>query len=116
MLGDQLCTGWVKTDVPSWHAEDVRAQYFEQELGQSVQTPLELFNKVPYVVPEVDSVIVKEPQEGEAARWCVPKPNQLMVEAAAYAQLPYFSWWEIFSIINVPPPKGVQRIVRSNLM
>ena len=116
MLGDQLCAGWVKTDVRPWHTEDIRAQYFEQELGKAAQTPLDLFNKVPYVVPEVDSVISKEPQDGVAAHYNKPNPDQLMVDAVAYAQLPYFSWWEIFSIINVPAPKGVLKIASSNLM
>ena len=116
VINGQLCTGWMKAKVPPWNVEDIRAQYFEQELGPAVQTPLDLFNKVPYVVPDVDSVCIKEPHDGEAAAWNEPRPDQLMIDPVAYEPMPFFSWWEIFTIINVPPPVKCKRVEANQLM
>ena len=88
---------YMRADCPNWDVEDVRAAWAEQEYKADVNTPMDLYNKVQRIVPATSSLVIEDPT-GE---------NQLKVTSKAdFEALPLFSWWELFGIMGVKPPKG----------
>ena len=87
----------MRADCPNWDVEDVHAAWAEQEYKADVNTPMDLYNKVQRIVPATSSLVIEDPT-GE---------NQLKVTSKAdFEALPLFSWWELFGIMGVKPPKG----------
>ena len=65
----------------------------------AAKTSEELYAKVKRIVPATSALIIPDPT----------LPGQMMLESvAAWEKVPEFSWWEIFGILGVPPPKGVK--------
>ena len=83
---------YMKTDVPTWDAEDVRAMFLESTLDPT--TPDELYNNVKRVQPTLSNIVIKS--DGHT-RIC---------SAETWGELPSFSWSEIFRMVNITPPKG----------
>jgi hypothetical protein len=83
---------YMKADVPTWDAEDVRAMYHEATMDPS--SPMELYNNVKRVVPTVSNLIVAS---GSHHKIC---------NNETWDSLPLFKWSEIFSMANIQPPKG----------
>jgi hypothetical protein len=99
ILDGNLVTCWMKSDVPPWDAEDVRAMYYESELGTECKTPMELYQSVPYLRPEDEAAFEEDPLQ----------PGTQRLKDEVLPMLPSFSWWEIFGMVNIPPPKGVKK-------
>jgi len=83
---------YMKLDVPSWDAEDVRAMCHEATMDPA--SPMELYNNVKRVVPTVSNLIVAS---GSHRKIC---------NTETWDSLPLFRWSEIFSMANIQPPKG----------
>ena len=90
---------FMRADVPSWDAEDVRAMYYESELASGCKSPWDLYNIVPVIDPNGASVFQDDPMD-RTSKMVIPE---------IYDSLPTFSWWEIFGMINIPAPKGVTK-------
>ena len=99
ILNNNLVSCYMLADVPSWDVEDVRAMYYESDLAQGCQTPMELCERVPYLRPEDDAIFEADPLE----------PSTQRLRDDVLSELPHFSWWEIFGMIMIPPPKGVKK-------
>ena len=88
---------YMRAECPTWDIEDVRAAWAEQEYNADFDTPMDLYNKLQRYVPATRSLVIEDPM-GE---------NQLKVTSKAdFEALPLLSWWELFGIIGVKPPKG----------
>ncbi len=89
----------MRAEVPNWDVEDVRAMYLEDTIGQDCGSAMDIFNKVQMVRPAMSALVIPDPNiEGV----------QMMRSKQAFEELPFFSWWEIFTFQGVTPPKGVK--------
>ena len=87
---------YVRSDVPSWDVEDIRAMYFEEELAP--RSAMDLYNQMKRVEPCLNELIVKD-----------DKGHCMVVDHATWAALPQFRWVEIFNMVGVDlveKPKG----------
>ena len=85
---------YMRADCPNWDVEDVRAAWMEQEFEAKGDTPMDLFEKVPRIVPAISSLVIEDPT-------C---PGSVMVKSKAdFDALPIFSWWELFGIMGLKP-------------
>ena len=87
---------YVRSDVPSWDVEDIRAMYFEEELAP--RSAMDLYNQMKRVEPCLNELIVKDDQG-----------HCKVVDHATWAALPQFRWVEIFNMVGVDlveKPKG----------
>ena len=88
---------YMRAECPPWDMEDVRAMWTVDNIA--AKTSEELYAKVKRIVPATSALIIPDPT----------LPGQMMLESvAAWEKVPEFSWWEIFGILGVPPPKGVK--------
>ena len=99
MENGTLVTAYMKADVPSWDTEDVRAMYYESDLASRCKTPMDLYDIVPVIYPSDDSVFQNDPTEMQTER--------IMPEV--FDDLPKFSWWDIFTMVNIPAPKSLKK-------
>ena len=88
---------YMRAECPPWDMEDIRAMWTEDNI--KAKTSEELYQRVKRVVPEQSELIIPDPTLA----------GQMMLRSKeAFEAVPEFSWWEIFGIIGVPPPKGVK--------
>ena len=81
---------YMKAEVPTWDAEDVRAMYHEATMDPA--SPMELYNNVKRVVPTVSNLIVAS---GSHLEIC---------SIGAWDALPFLQWFEIFRMLSIMPP------------
>jgi hypothetical protein len=84
----------MRSDVPPWDAEDVRAMYIEDNIQAS--TAHELFAKIKEVKPTTCELIIPDPTSADI--FMIRSYREFMA-------LPEWSWWEIFTMVGATPPK-----------
>ncbi len=88
----------MRAEVPPWDVEDVRAMYIEDTI--KADNAHDLFNKIRTVEPTTCELVVPDPT----------LPGVVMLRSqAAYEALPWWSWWEIFTMVGVEPPKWAKK-------
>ena len=88
---------YMRADAPGWDAEDIRAAWTEDNIQAT--SSMDLYEKVQRIVPAQSNLVIPDP---------TLKGQMMLASREAFNQVPFFSWWEIFGIMGVPPPKGVK--------
>ena len=84
----------MRSDVPPWDAEDVRAMYIEDHI--KAESANDLFNKIRTIEPTPCELVSEDPT----------LPGVLMLRSQQdFEALPLWSWWEIFTMVGATPPK-----------
>jgi hypothetical protein len=88
----------MRAEVPPWDVEDVRAMHIESTI--KADSARDLFDKMRVIKPTQSELVVPDPTQ----------PDTLMIRSKLeYESLPWWSWWEIFTMVGAEPPKWAKK-------
>jgi len=79
---------YLRSDVPSWDTEDIRAAELEERLMPS--TARELFEKTKRLVPTATDVVIEAPDK-----------SMKLVDNQTWQAMPHFTWKEVFNMTEL---------------
>jgi hypothetical protein len=79
---------YLRSDVPSWDIEDIRAAELEERLMPT--TARELFEKTKRLVPTATDVVIEESDK-----------SMRLVDTKTWQAMPHFAWKEVFNMTEL---------------
>ena len=79
---------YLRSDVPSWDTEDIRAAELEERLMPS--TARELFEKTKRLVPTATDVVIETADK-----------SMKLVNYETWMAMPHFAWKEVFNMMEL---------------
>ena len=91
---------YMRSEVPPWDAEDVRAMHMEETVAVGATSAIALFNRIRSIQPTQSELVIPDPTADD---------QYMLRSKDEFFNLPEWSWWEIFTMVGAEPPKWAKR-------